>query len=92
MANVELARKIYRALEKRQFDMDRAGFIEVITATLNAELPPAAAGKERIEITKEACAALRSFLMNDREGTCEGYSDFIFKAIELRRNKARMKG
>jgi hypothetical protein len=35
MNNLELARQIYSALEKRQFDMDKAGFIAVIESTLN---------------------------------------------------------
>lgn len=41
--------------------------------------------KVTIEITKEACDQLRSFLINDREGTGEGYSDFVLRAIEVRR-------
>lgn len=46
--------------------------------------------KVTIEITKEACDLLRSFLMNDREGTGEGYSDFILKAIDVRRQVAAL--
>lgn len=48
------------------------------------------AQKETIEITQEACAALRSFLMNDREGTGEGYSDFILISIDTRRQIAAL--
>lgn len=46
--------------------------------------------KVTIEITQEACAALRSFLMNDRDGTGEGYSDFILMSIDVRRQVAAL--
>lgn len=85
--NWKIAWGIYGALKQAGVELGNAS-VPIIGKVLDEYIKPPVEGKERIEITKEACAALRSFLMNEREGTGEGYSDFIFKAIELRREQA----
>ena len=45
-------------------------------------------GKTTIAITKEACEKLRDFLLSDEiMGTGEGYSQFIIKAVEMRKRQ-----